>query len=380
MKAKLVAFYLPQFHQIPENDKWWGDGFTEWVSVKAANPLFKGHNQPRRPLNNNYYDLSKKEVIEWQIDLAKSHGIYGFCHYHYWFDGKQLLEKPTNLFIDSKEINFKYCLAWANETWSRRWDGLDDNILQLQTHEPSKEKWGRHFDYLIKAWCDDRAIKINGRPVFVIYRPYKIHQLENMLNYWRERAHDYGLDGLCFLTMKQFGFPNTDYLKYFDGIIHFQPFEAMHTISSTKKDFKGKIRRVIPNTLLNILDEIHFQFRDKYGTPTIHDYEIVWQQIIKNSENADKSNYPGAFVDWDNTARYKKRATVFEGASPENFEFWLSKLIEIVMSENQRENYIFINAWNEWSEGTYLEPDETHDYDYLEAIKNTLKKAGESCV
>ncbi|MBL8512473.1 MAG: glycoside hydrolase family 99-like domain-containing protein, partial [Betaproteobacteria bacterium] len=170
-KVKPIALYFPQFHRIPENDRWWGEGFTDWTNVKKAKPQFEGHSQPRVPKDGRYYDQSEVETIRWQVGLAKSHGIYGFCHYHYWFDGKQLLEAPTNAMLDHPDIDFPFCLAWANETWSRRWDGRESDVLISQTHPPVKERWEQHFQYLIRAWKDPRAIKMDGKPVFLIYRP-----------------------------------------------------------------------------------------------------------------------------------------------------------------------------------------------------------------
>lgn len=370
---KLVAFYLPQYHAIPENDKWWGKGFTEWANVKRAQPLFTGHNQPRVPLHNNYYDLSEIANIEWQVDIARSHGIHGFCHYHYWFDGVQLLEKPTNLFLQSKIRNFSFCLAWANETWSKRWDGLDHHILQLQTHEPCKESWGRHFEYLIKAWTDERAIRIDGKPVFIIYRPYKIKQIDNMFDYWQTRAKEYDLDGIYFIAMKQFEFHNPACLKYFDGIIQFQPFEAMYSMKNRRKIYMKLLRRCVPREVNKIIEELLFHYNKKYGSPTFYDYDKVWNKIIINTRNADNRTYPGAFVDWDNTARYGRRATIFKGANPERFEFWMRQLFAATVDNPGRDPVVFINAWNEWAEGTYLEPDERFGYAYLEAIKNSLR-------
>lgn len=373
-QIKLVAFYLPQYHVIPENDAWWGSGFTEWVNVRKAMPLFPGHYQPRKPLNGDYYDLSRIDTIQWQVDLARSHGIHGFCHYHYWFDGKQLLEGPTNLFLAARHINFRFCLAWANETWSKRWDGLDHHVLQLQTHEPSKELWGRHFDYLIKAWTDERAIRIGGKPVFVIYRPYKIRQIEQMFDYWQSRARAYGLDGICFLTMKQFGFQNPHCLKYFDGIILFQPFDAMHSLALQRKSYARSLRGRLSKKIEKIGEEFFYHLRTNYGSPTFHDYEGTWKQIIANTLASDNKTYPGAFVDWDNTARYRRRATIFKGADPARFEYWLSQLLAAMDESPEREPVLFVNAWNEWAEGTYLEPDERFGHGYLEAIRNVLQR------
>ena len=371
-KAKPVAFYLPQYHAIPENDEWWGKGFTDWVNVRRPHPLFPGHNQPRVPLHDNYYDLSRIDAIHWQVELARSYGIYGFCHYHYWFDGKQLLETPTNLFLENKHLDTRFCLTWANETWSKRWDGMDHHILQLQTHTPCKEAWGRHFDYLIKAWTDERAIRINGKPLFIIYRPHKIPEIGNMFDYWQTRARAYGLEGVYFLAIKQFAISGPASLSNFDGVIHFQPFDAMHSINMSKRKPVKAINRFLNRHAKKIVEEALFHIKDNYGSPTLWDYDQVWSQIIKNIATADAKFHAGAFIDWDNTARYGRRATVFKGANPERFESWLRQLFRALQDRPESQRFVFINAWNEWAEGTYLEPDTKYGYAYLEAIRNSL--------
>jgi hypothetical protein len=372
-KVKIIAMYFTQLHAIPENDRWWGEGFTDWVNVKKSVPQFEGHYQPRIPLGGNYYDQSDINTIRWQVDLAKQYEIYGFCHYHYWFDGKQLLETPTNLMLSNKDIDFPFCLSWANETWSKRWDGREDHILIQQTHPPEKKRWKLHFDYLIKAWTDDRAIKVDGKPVFVIYRPHKILEIKNMLEYWRELAIQRGLRGLYFIAQKQYEFPSRKCLHGFDAVFQFQPFEAINHPGSKISDspLSGVINaaRKMPVSVQNLLHT----FREKvFNNLTIHDYEKVWREIVKIRTEQGLTLYPGAFVDWDNTPRYGKRATVYKGASPEIFAKWFSVLVESMMQRDLPEDFIFINAWNEWGEGAYLEPDERYAYKYLEVIKDVL--------
>lgn len=377
--VKLVPLYFPQFHAIPENNEWWGEGFTDWVNVKKGKPQFRGHYQPRVPLGDRYYDQSQKDVIQWQIDLAKSYGIYGFCHYHYWFDGKQLLETPTNIMMASKDLRFPFCLAWANETWSRRWDGRDHDILIKQTHIPEKERWLNHFNYLIKAWQDDRAIKIDGKPVFLIYRSHRIDRIEDMFDFWREQAHQAGLDGLYFIAIKQYEFPIKEVLKHFDAVVQFQPFEAIYS-----PDFKGPIlnnsqrfqsMHRLPEPILKAFRSLRTSF---FKSLTFYDYDQVWEQIIKEKHEQGMTTFPGAFMDWDNSARYKSRATLYRGASPERFEFWFRKLVEGVLRRPADEHMIFINAWNEWAEGAYLEPDEKYQAKYLEAIQRVLRASLDS--
>jgi hypothetical protein len=372
-KAKVVALYFTQLHVIPENNEWWGEGFTDWENVKKAKSLFDGHNQPRIPLNSNYYDQSRVEVIRSQIELAKAHGIYGFCHYHYWFDGKQLLETPTNLFLQNKDINFPFCLSWANETWSKRWDGRDHNILIKQTHPPLKQRWKLHFDYLIRAWNDERAICVDGRPIFIIYRPHKIPEIENMLDYWRELAVEHGLKGLYFIFQKQYELPNRDCLKSFDAAFQFQPFEAIYSpdldSNSIRQSKWFKLIRTLPVGIEDILRSLYSLFVKGL---TFYDYDSVWKEIVKVRRDPELTTFPGAFVDWDNSARYKNRATIFRGVSPERFEYWLGKLVESMPEREIPEPFIFLNAWNEWAECTYLEPDERYGFNYLEAVQRVL--------
>jgi len=377
--AKIIALYFPQLHEIYENNEWWGEGFTDWINVKNANSQFAGHYQPRVPLNG-YYDQSDIETLSKQIDMAKEYGVYGFCHYHYWFDGKQLLETPTNLMLENKALDFPFCLSWANETWSKRWDGKDHHILIKQTHPPEKERWELHFNYLIKAWTDDRAIKIDGKPIFIIYRPHKIHQLENMLDFWREKAVQHGLKGLYFIVQKQHEFPARDCLKGFDAVFQFQPFEAIYSPSFDKSLLRHskiiKLIRRLPEYVQLPLHQIRYLFQKILIEKqlNLYQYDQAWSEIVKVRTDPGLPTYPGAFVDWDNTPRYKGRATIFQGATPERFEYWLSELVNSMPERKLPEDFVFINAWNEWAEGAYLEPDVRNEYKYLEALKNVVTK------
>ena len=372
-RSKLIAMYFPQLHSIPENDAWWGTGFTDWDNVKTGEPQYSDHYQPRIPLGRKYYDQSKLDTLHWQVQLAKQYGVYGFCHYHYWFDGKQLLETPTNLMLENKDIDFPFCLSWANETWSRRWDGHDNHILIQQTHPPSKIRWKKHYDYLIKAWKDPRAIKVEGKPVFVIYRPQHIDKIDEMLQYWRELAVLDGLPGLYFIFQKQYDLPNRECLNGFDGLFQFQPFEAINSPtfdkSSMRHSYWFKLVRSLPEKYQDILRGLRAKFVKEL---TFHDYAAAWQKAVEIRNDERLATYPGAYVDWDNASRYKKRATIFRGASPELFLHWFSKLVGSMPLRQLPENFIFLNAWNEWSEGTYLEPDERYGFQYLEAVKMVL--------
>ncbi|MFZ5524808.1 MAG: glycoside hydrolase family 99-like domain-containing protein [Pseudomonadota bacterium] len=373
--VKLIAMYFPQLHAIPENDEWWGKGFTDWNNVRSAVPMYEGHYQPRVPLDENYYDQSRLETLRRQIDLAKRYGVHGFCHYHYWFDGKQLLETPTNLVMANKDIDFPFCLSWANETWTKRWDARDHHILIQQTHPPARESWKKHYDYLIKAWTDPRAIKVDGKPVFVIYRPQRIEKIDEMLAYWRELAQQDGLPGLYFIFQKQYELANRNCLNSFDALFQFQPFEAINSPAFDKKSIKHtllfKLVRSLPERYQNMLRGVREAFIKEL---TFHDYNAIWQKITEIHPDQNLTTYPGAFVDWDNTARYKKRATIFRGASPEAFGRGLARLVDTMPQRNLPENFIFLNAWNEWSECAYLEPDERYGHQYLEVVKRVLER------
>lgn len=377
--TKFIALYFPQLHPIPENDEWWGEGFTDWVNVKKALPLYPGHNQPRIPADSNYYDQSEEGTIRKQVQMAQQYGIHGFCHYHYWFDGKQLLQTPTDIFLDNKDLDIKFCLAWANETWSRRWDGQEHDILQLQTHPAEEERWSLHFDYLIKAWTDERAITIDGKPVFLIYRPQKIDEIGKMFEYWKERAKEYGLKGLYFIAMNQYQLPKPEVLNFFDGLMLFQPFfsafnESYNSLPIYKRVLK-KIERRMPASILDYIKSFQSSFRnEKIKSLTFYDYDKIWEKIVSTDIKNSLPVFEGAYVDWDNTARYGDRATIFEGATPTKFSYWLNELVKKTKSSPQSEQYIFINAWNEWAEGAYLEPDEKYGLEYLESIKNIVSE------
>ncbi len=376
-RVRVIAHYFPQFHEIAENNLWWGRGFTDWTNVRKATPLFADHNQPRVPLDKRYYDQSQYETLAWQIELAQRHAISGFCHYHYWFEGKQLLNAPTDLVLARRELDLPFCLAWANETWSRRWTGRERSILQAQTHRPDPAMWTRHFDYLFRAWGDERAIKVDGKPIFLIYRPHLIDQVGNMLDHWRELALKRGLTGVYFIAMKQFEFPKPEIIKHFDATSQFQPFEAINSrdyggakgIEQNK--FLQPLRR-LPDSMIRFIREA----RDRFMPQRTHyDYDTVWQHILKPERELGLPAFPGAFVDWDNTARYGKRARLFDGASPEKFAAYFKQLVEVTATRPAPEHVIFVNAWNEWAESTYLEPDTVNGHKHLEAVRDALSAA-----
>ena len=243
---KIIAFYLPQFHNIPENDEWWGDGFTEWVNVKKAKPIFDGHNQPRVPLNHNYYNLLDDDVKIWQADLAKKYGVYGFCYYHYWFDGKLLLEKPMEQMLENKKVDIPFCICWANEPWTRAWVGETKTLIPQKYG--SKKEWKEHFDYLLPFFKDPRYILDEGKPLVVIYRPEIIDVLNDMLDYWNELAKNAGFEGLKF-AYQSAGMDELPKNKRndsrFDYDIEFQPAYAFTKLNKNTFPVLRKIKKVV---------------------------------------------------------------------------------------------------------------------------------------
>jgi hypothetical protein len=371
-RARLVAYYLPQYHVIPENELWWGEAFTDWVNVRRARPLFPGHYQPRVPLSGKYYDLSDISVMEWQINLARAHGLSGLCHYHYWFEGRRLLERPTDMLIAHPELDFPFCLAWANASWSRRWEGRAGakRILIRQTYSSDPSAWMRHFDSLYRAWSDPRHLRADGKPIFLIYNPHELAHIEPMFETWRREAERRGLPGLHIIAMQHFPFVAPGFLRHFDAVVRSQPGSALFTPTSQDPVFSkislARFVRAVPAWLAEVLREVRSALP---GRLRFHDYDKLWQRIIDSSASDGIRVYAGAFVDWDNTPRYERSARIVLGASPERFRFWLTQLVDSVSAEPPDHRLIFINAWNEWAEGAYLEPDERYGHGYLEAVR-----------
>lgn len=360
---KFIAFYLPQFHEIKENNEWWGKGFTEWSNVKKAKQLYSGHNQPRIPFDNNYYDLKNKNTIKWQAELAQKYGIYGFCIYHYWFGEKQLLEKPAEILLENKDIQINYCFCWANESWTNAWVSKENKVLIEQTYGDQIE-WKRHFNYLVKFFKDFRYIKENNKPFMVIYRPEKIPQLNEMLEYWDSLAKDAGFSGMIF-AYQQSTFDDLHGCdRMFTYNIEYEPQYALRDLNS-RNPVKKEIQFYI-DKLNNSIFKNHVIQRNHMSVKK-WDYDMVWEAVIKHKPTSAKC-IAGAFVDWDNTPRRGTNGFVIAGGNPEKFGYFLEKQVCHVKSD-YKNDYIFIFAWNEWAEGGYLEPDATNKFGYLEQIR-----------
>jgi lipopolysaccharide biosynthesis protein len=340
---KTIALYLPQFHSTKENDEWWGKGFTEWYNVRKAKSLYNNHHQPRTPGDNlnylGYYDLSDLETIKKQIELAKTHGIYGFGIYYYWFSGKRLLEKPLDIFLNNKEIGFKFLLIWANEDWTRRWNGYEGKILIKQEYKESEDY---NFIKDIKKYIvDERYIKINDKPIIGLYEIKKIKYLSKVIYNWREVSKKIGIGEIFIITcLNNHNFQDIANLKVVNGAYEFSPRDCL----------KNKVKNM--------------------------PYLLYMTTLYKNIDYIYTNNtfplFRGSMLEFDNSPRKKKEFVIYENYSPEQFYMINKKIIEWTRnrySENIR--FIFINAWNEWGEGAYLEPDKKYGY----ASINSLSKA-----
>lgn len=358
-KPKVLAFVLPQFHRIPENDKWWGEGFTEWTNVRKARALFPGHYQPRVPADDRYYDLSDPAVQEWQAALAREYGVFGFCYYHYWFSGKRLLEKPLELLLNRGSPSLPFCLAWANEPWTRAWDGGEREVLMPQFYGDQAD-WTRHFEYLLRAFRDRRYICVDGKPMLLIYRTASIDVCEHMVRLWRQLAERAGLPGLHMVGMLT-GF-DRDPRAIFDAFVEFEPmYTIRHSLSYWMRKREKWRRRLV--TALWRATGLTVAPLHSFG------YEALWNTIA--ARELPPRTYPGAFVDWDNSPRRGfERSLVLRNFDRAAFERGLRTQLSKARSEEA--GFVFVNAWNEWAEGAYLEPDRARGRFFLETIRAVL--------
>ena len=330
---------MPQFHRIKENDKWWGKGFTEWTNIKKAKPLFSGHYQPRIPLKEylGYYHLTDSEVIKKQVKLAKSHGIYGFGIYYYWFSGKRLLEKPLDIFLNNKDIIFNFLLIWANENWTRKWDGKEKDILMKQEYKADDAIY--FIKDIQKYLKDDRYIKINGKHVIGIYEPLKIKNKIEFISTWRKKSKEFGI-GELYIIVRGEG-DDFSYLKkqrIFDAAFQFSPRDSL---------------------IYPIKDSIYYLYT-----------AILYKE---HKIQKDLDFYKGSMLNFDNSPRKKEEYAIFKYYFPEEFYIINNNNINWTKKQyNKINQFIFINAWNEWGEGTYLEPDKKYGYASLNALSKAI--------
>ncbi len=349
--VRLVAFYLPQFHPVPENDAWWGKGFTEWTNVARARPLFAGHEQPRLPADLGFYDLRLAETRDAQADLARRYGVGAFCYYFYWFGGRRFLARPLSEMLASRRPDMPFCLCWANESLTRRWDGRDKDVLLEQVHTPESDR--AFIEDALPYLADPRYLRVDGVPLLLVYRPPLLADPVGTLAYWRDRCRAAGIGGLHVAGMETFGFADPRPLG-FDSVVEFPPHGARGDdltadIADRPPEFRGRIL----------------------------DYPTVAARALARTA-PDFRRFRGVMPGWDNTARRGLDAKIFIRSTPEAYGDWLRQAVARARAEcPPGQRLVFVNAWNEWGEGAHLEPDQRHGHAYLRATAAALRAAGE---
>lgn len=347
--VRLIAFYLPQYHPIPENDAWWGKGFTEWSNVARARPLFPSHYQPHIPADLGFYDLRLPEAREAQAGLAREHGIYGFCYHHYWFSGKRLLEYPFDQVLASGKPDFPFCLCWANEPWARTWDGRDGDTLMGQTYSEDDDL--RHIRWLANALRDPRYIRVGDKPLLLIYRANRLPEPKRTSTVWREEARQLGLGELFLGRVESFPDERGDPRAIgFDAAIEFQPDGA--------------------NLGPRLADPV-------YRDHEVYDYGSFMERQL-HKPDPPYTRFPCVMPGWDNSPRRPGFARIFDRSTPAAYEKWLCGAIRKAERLAPSEKIVFVNAWNEWGEGDHLEPDLVYGRKYLEATRRAVSAAPEN--
>ena len=360
--ARLIAFYLPQYHPIPENDLWWGKGFTEWTNVGKAKPLFKGHYQPKVPADLGYYDLRMPEIREAQAAMAKDAGVEGFMYWHYWFgNGKTLLERPFREVLSSGRPDFPFCLGWANHSWENKtWDSRyaykKRKTLMEQVY-PGEQDYTDHFYYVLDAFKDSRYITIDEKPVFVIYAPLAFADIAKFISIWQNLAKENGLKGIHFIGQALFNSYIPDCLKTgLDGVCRTSTYDAEYKIKGkyvTK--ILGKIRL---KTRLKVLNKFN--------------YSDIVENLLDPALDSHENIYPSVIPNFDHSPRSGKKGLIWDNSTPELFQKLLHKAIKIIQHKADDHKIIFLRSWNEWGEGNYVEPDLMYGHGYLDAIRNEI--------
>jgi len=355
-KARILASYLPQFHPIPENDQWWGKGFTEWTNVGKARPLFKGHYQPKVPADLGYYDLRIPEIRQAQADLAGDHGIEGFCYWHYWFGGgKRLLELPFNEVLLTGKPDFPFCLAWANESWQGFDYGAQGRNILIEQQYPGGPDTENHFYTILPALFDKRYIQIDDKPVFMIFRPSQIPDIEQFFDKWQNLARKNGLNGIFFIA-------------------HTYDATQMNSLLGKGYDAVNIVRLgdVFKNNNA-ILTRIK---RRVFKGPNVVNYKEAINGLIGQQEQLENC-YPTLIPNWDHTPRTGQKGSILHNSTPELFSIHLKQVLDSLKNKQQNHKVIFLKSWNEWAEGNYIEPDIKYGTSYLEIIRKNIEMNGD---
>ena len=361
MNVRPIALYLPQYHPIPENDSWWGEGFTEWTNVSKARPRFSRHFQPHVPADLGFYDLRLPEARQAQADLAREYGIYGFCYYSYWFNGKRLLSRPFDETLASGQPDFPFCLCWANENWTRIWDGLDKDILMEQSY--SEEDDRQHIRWLANAFRDKRYIKVGERPLFLVYRARSIPDPVKTTSIWRDEARKLGFRELYLCRVESFAEEHErPACLGFDASVEFQPdWSSFPTLTMPLR--RGRMWQYLTRWGLS---------SKAYQQNDVYSYKRL-AELMRRRDLPPYKRFPCVTPGWDNSSRRKRGAIILKGSTPKLYRRWLEATLARFEPYGPGENLMFINAWNEWGEGSHLEPDKRWGRAYLEATRSALR-------
>lgn len=378
-KARVIAFYLPQFHPVPENDKMWGKGFTEWTNVANAKPLFKGHYQPQIPADLGFYDLRLKEVRNAQAELAREAGIEGFCYWHYWFgNGKKILDMPFNEVLNSKEPNYPFCLAWANHSWSNKtWQktkGITKDIEFIKQEYLGKKDYEEHFYSCLKAFKDERYIKVEGKPLFLIYSPKDIPSNKEFIDCWNRLAKENGLKGIYFVArLETFSFSRKENIKNYEEnankLFNYYISEGYNAISPTTlkyADIKagGYLRKMIKTFLAKYVKNVF---------PETYEYGKIIKYLYSDLDKQENV-FPQLLPRWDKTPRKGRDAQIYINSTPEKFGESIDLALDKIKNKEYEHKILFLFAWNEWGEGAYMEPDIKFGHGYLDMLKKKIIK------
>jgi lipopolysaccharide biosynthesis protein len=352
LRARAIALYLPQFHPVPENDEWWGKGFTEWTNTAKAKPMFRGHYQPHIPADLGFYDLRVPEIREAQAAMARLYGIEGFCYYHYWFAGRRILERPFNEVLQSGTPDFPFCLCWANQTWSGIWHGASNRVLIEQTY-PGRADHEAHFRALLPAFADRRYIRVDGKPIFLIHRPTELPDTAATLALWRDMAADAGLGGL-HIAGASFSHDSNPTALGFDA-----------EVTQARLSVRQRISR------RRLLRWMQSKIEILRNLPTIESYQSFAKRQI-STMTGEGVWYPCITHAWDNTPRSGRNGLVLVGATPDLLKGVLNAAMDLFKARPLDQRLLFLKSWNEWAEGNHLEPDLQFGTKFLEAVADTV--------
>ena len=365
---KIIAFYLPQYHPTEHNNEWWGNGFTEWTNVAKAEKCFRGHYQPKIPADLGFYDLRLPEVREKQVELAKSAGVDGFCYYHYWFgNGRRELERPFDEVLKSGKPDFPFCLCWANETWARKFWNSEGNVvgrdILAEQMYPGEDDYRKHFECVLPAFKDPRYMKIDGKPIFMIYKPLEFGDVKRFIALWNQWAKENGFPGIYFMAY------TIDIIHQYDeikrcGVDSICSCRLLYVTAShyIKTGVKGFIHKTISKVRWHLTH-----------SPRCYDYKKCFPNLIGKEEIENEDVFPSLMPNWDHTPRSGRRGYLFTNSTPELFQKHCEDVFSKISSKKEENQIVFLKSWNEWGEGNYMEPDLKYGLGYIAALKNALK-------